>query len=219
MDATNKLRKQNKTQLKKNEDALVALQKVPQKNELEISECEKKVEKISKQKVDLEEELQKNYASFEKQTDPLREQREQLETQLIDLKKNVNDAKSNLAVLESELKIIKHGETTEIRKYESLHTAYEESKKDLSEKKKKVADMQNALPTVISDIALKKGQLQKLQQEEKVMFEKLRTLKAEVTMILISIYCFFLFQIFASRLTQKQIVFKLIDQTTKCLTS
>ncbi|XP_054744816.1 structural maintenance of chromosomes protein 4 [Anastrepha obliqua] len=180
MDMTNKRRKQHKTQMEKLKDELVDLRKIPSKNEKEITECLKKVEKLNKDKSTMEEELQKNYVTLEKTTKPLIEKREKLETELVELKKHVDDAKAALALSESELKILKHDETTETRKYESLKTSYEESNKSLEEKQSTIQEMKDRLPEIQKEIVVKSHQVQKLQMEEQQKRGQLMTLTAEI---------------------------------------
>ena len=183
MRATNTRRKANKTQVEKNEAELVDLRKVPGKNQGEILECEKKAEKLSKQKDDLAEELQKNYSLLEEQTKPLIERREQLENELIGLKKHVDDAKAELTVAESELKILKHDETTEARKYETMRTSYEESQNSLDEKRAKIEELHVRMPEIDEEIKSKTRQLEKLYKDEKEMRAKLMPLQAEVSCV------------------------------------
>uniref|UniRef100_A0A0A1XAR8 Structural maintenance of chromosomes protein n=1 Tax=Zeugodacus cucurbitae TaxID=28588 RepID=A0A0A1XAR8_ZEUCU len=180
MDMTNKRRKQNKTQMEKLKDGIIDLRKIPDKNEKEIGECQKKAEKLTDNKAELEEELQKNYISLEEITKPLIEKREQLETELVELKRNVDEDKAALALSESELKILKHDETTETRKYETMKTSYEESNSSLKEKITTVEELQCRLPEIQSEILEKTQYMQKLQIEEQQMREKLMILKAEI---------------------------------------
>ncbi|XP_011192502.2 structural maintenance of chromosomes protein 4 [Zeugodacus cucurbitae] len=180
MDMTNKRRKQNKTQMEKLKDDIIDLRKIPDKNEKEIGECQKKAEKLTDNKAELEEELQKNYISLEEITKPLIEKREQLETELVELKRNVDEDKAALALSESELKILKHDETTETRKYETMKTSYEESNSSLKEKITTVEELQCRLPEIQSEILEKTQYMQKLQIEEQQMREKLMILKAEI---------------------------------------
>ncbi|CAD6999361.1 unnamed protein product [Ceratitis capitata] len=180
MDMTNKRRKQHKTQMEKLKNELVEIKKIPEKNEKEIGECQKKIERLTKDKSAMEEELSNNYVTLEAVTKPLIEKREKLETELVELKKHVDEAKAALALSESELKILKHDETTETRKYESLKTSYEESESNLIEKRKNVEEMKCRLPEIQKEIEVKKQKMQKLQVEEQSMRGQLMTLKAEI---------------------------------------
>lgn len=180
MQATNKRRKQNKTQLEKMENELIDLQKVPEKNKKEIEECEKKCEKLTKQKTEMEEQLQRNYAELEEQTRPLIEQREVLETELIGLRKNVDEAKAELALSEQELKILKHDETQEKRKYESLKTSCEDSQTGLEEKQEKLQELQQKIPEIVQQMTEKTAELQTYRQEEQSLQSRLMSLKSEI---------------------------------------
>uniref|UniRef100_A0A0K8WDU8 Structural maintenance of chromosomes protein n=1 Tax=Bactrocera latifrons TaxID=174628 RepID=A0A0K8WDU8_BACLA len=180
MDMTNKRRKQHKSQMEKLKDEIIDLRKIPAKNEKEIDECQKKAVKLTESKAELEEELQKNYVSLEQITKPLIEKREQLETELVELKKHVDEAKAALALSESELKILKHDETTETRKYETMKTSYDESNCSLREKIATIEEIKCQLPEIQSEIVEKTQYLQKLQFEEQQMREKLMTLKTEI---------------------------------------
>uniref|UniRef100_A0A1A9X0Q7 Structural maintenance of chromosomes protein n=1 Tax=Glossina brevipalpis TaxID=37001 RepID=A0A1A9X0Q7_9MUSC len=180
MKKLNETRKQNKAQMEKNETDLVELHKVPEKNKKEIAECEKKLEQVTKQKVKEEEELQRNYKRMEEQTKPLIEEREKRETELIDLKIHVDEAKADLALSESELKILKHDEVSETRKYESMKTSYEESQKTLNEKKVTMQELEGNLPVIKKEIEEKSNALLQLQQNEQNMRTQLMTIKSEI---------------------------------------
>uniref|UniRef100_A0A1I8P3Q0 Structural maintenance of chromosomes protein n=1 Tax=Stomoxys calcitrans TaxID=35570 RepID=A0A1I8P3Q0_STOCA len=180
MTVMNKRRNTNKTQVAKNETELEDLRKVPERNEKEIEECEKKLQRLAKQKEEQEEKLEQNYAILEEQTKPLIEQREKLETELMDLKLNVDEAKADLAMSQSELKILKSGETTEVRKYETLKGSYEESEQSLKEKKQSVGELQGRLPELKKDIHVKTQALQKLQQEEQELRKQIMAIKSEI---------------------------------------
>lgn len=191
MTILNKRRHQNKNQIIESENKLEELRKLPEKNQKEIAECEKKVEKLAKQKIEQEEELQRNYKVVEQQTKPLIEEREKLETELMDLKINVDEAKADLALSESELKIVKHDETTEVRKYESMKGAYEESEQTLKEKKLKANELKESIPHIKQDVSEKSQQLLNLQTEEKQLRSQLIIIKGEVKLNKNLNYCFF----------------------------
>ncbi|XP_037817646.1 structural maintenance of chromosomes protein 4 [Lucilia sericata] len=180
MTILNKRRHHNKTQTTQSENQLEELRKVPEKNAKEIEECEKKLERLVKQKAELEEELQNNYTVLKEQTKPLIEEREKLETELMELKNNVDEAKAELALSESELKILKHDETAEVRKYESMKGSYEESEQSLQEKKAKVEELKERMPQMKQEVLEKTQQLKKLQQEEEQLRTQIMTIKAEI---------------------------------------
>ncbi|KAL9928219.1 structural maintenance of chromosomes 4-like protein gluon isoform 1-T1 [Glossina fuscipes fuscipes] len=180
MKKLNETRKQNKTQMEKNEVDLVELRKVPEKNNKEIKECEKKLECITKQKSEQEEELQRNYKCMQEQTKPLIDEREKLETELIDLKIHVDEAKADLALSESELRILKHDEVSETRKYESMKSSYEDSQRSLAEKKANMEEMGQNLPVIKKEIEEKSNALLQLQDDEQNKRTQLMKIKSEI---------------------------------------
>lgn len=176
----NDTRKQNKTQITKNEKELEKLKSTPESNQKEIEECEKKIDQLNKQKEKQEEILKKNYEIIEKEMLPLIEKRDKLETTLTHAMDRVNQATSELSVPETELKMLKSEEVNQTRKYEALKSSYEDSRNELNEFVKKRNEFEARLPELEKEIKEKTSKVQKLRGKEKRLQEELRTLRNEV---------------------------------------
>lgn len=181
MKTTNNRRKQLKTSHEKEKTRLEDLKKVPEKNVAEIAECEKKVEKLAQQRTEAEAILEKNMLAFKEETKELQEQKERLQNELIGLREKADKDKSELQVIESQLKIAKHDEITETRKFETLKANYDESKKSLGEKKERIQ-------VVRTELQENKGRLVECQQtynqnkaEEEDLSGRVKVLRAKVS--------------------------------------
>lgn len=192
LDALNKGRKSNKTQLKKLEEELENLKLVPGKNIREIEECEGKVEKLTSEKVKLEEKLQDNLASLEEKTRPLVAKKEALVTELQGLQKTFDEAKAELTLVESELKILKSDETSEKRKFENFRMAFEESNNDLNAKVKTVEEIKEIIPEFKNEIEKKGSEMQLNKNQQKTLYAKLMALKTDVSKFKQHLYSRFL---------------------------
>lgn len=180
MVAANKRRKTLKTQLDKENVHLEALKKVPEKNEREISESEKKIEKLSKQKSELDSQFEKNLAKFKEETAELQQQKEAISTKLAELKKKSDADKAALIVKEQELSMQTSARTAEVRKFETLRNSFEDSKKLLDEKKERVvlAKQEHVqAKTRLDEISRKCDSHRKEEQE---LAEKVRGLRAKI---------------------------------------
>uniref|UniRef100_A0A8D8BBH1 Structural maintenance of chromosomes protein n=1 Tax=Culex pipiens TaxID=7175 RepID=A0A8D8BBH1_CULPI len=180
MKATNERRKKTMTQIETEKKKLHELQAVPEKNAKEITESEKKIESLTRQKTDLETTLAENLTTLKDETQPLLEQKEQLQTELIDLKKAVDDSKSALALAESELKICQHNETTEKRKLETLKYSYEESAKSHQEKQTRLQELEQSFPQLQQDFTAAQNKLKENVTEEKDLRNQLRTIQTKL---------------------------------------
>ncbi|XP_017134190.1 structural maintenance of chromosomes protein 4 [Drosophila elegans] len=180
MESTNKQRKKDKTQMEKNEKELEDLHKLPEKNQREIEDCTQKLESLEKNKVTLNEELEKQQAELTKTTAPLTEKRLQLSDDLVGLNGKVNAAKTELQVLESQLKILKQAETTESRKYATLKSSYEQSQKSLEEKVTRVDELNESIPRMKSEIANKTAEVDKMVKEERNLSMQCNKLRTEI---------------------------------------
>lgn len=181
MSDINDSRKQNKIQIAKIKKDLEKLHSLPDKNQAEINQCEKKIDDLTQEKKKLEDDLQSIYKVVEKEMLPLIEKREKLESTLLEAMDCVNQAKTEVSVPETELKMLKSDEITQIRKYESIKSAYDDTKRELSEFIEKRNNFQICLPKTKTEIQQKTIKIQELQREEKVMQAQLVTLKNEVT--------------------------------------
>ncbi|XP_052852418.1 structural maintenance of chromosomes protein 4 [Drosophila gunungcola] len=180
MESTNKQRKKDKTQVEKNDKELEDLHKLPEKNQREIEDCTQKLESLEKNKVTLNEELEKQQAELTNTTAPLTEKRLQLSDDLVGLNGKVNAAKAELQVLESQLKILKQAETTESRKYETLKSSYEQSQKSLEEKVTRVDELNESIPRMKSEIANKTAEVDKMVKEERNLSMQCNKLRTEI---------------------------------------
>lgn len=180
MTDINDNRKQNKTQVAKIKKELEKLQSLPEKNQIEINECEKKINTLTLEKKKHEDHLQNIYKITEKEMLPLIEKREKLETTLLQAMDHVNQAKSEVSVPETELKMVRSEEITQIRKYESLKSSYDDTKNELNEFIGRRDDFQANLPKIKSEIQQKTDKLHELQKEERVMQGQLMTFKNKV---------------------------------------
>lgn len=180
MEATNKRRKQLKVQLKKEEENLEKFKNVPEKNAAEIVECERLIERHTKQKTDLEEQLQKNLEALESQTKPWIEDKEGLETERIGLQAKVNECNKAVGLAETELKMCLHNETTEKRKYESMKNSYDDSKQTFEEKKQRLQAIVDNVPELKRGLVEREQELDKCKTEE----SKLRNQRSEVSVVI-----------------------------------
>ncbi|KAG4074231.1 hypothetical protein HA402_008979 [Bradysia odoriphaga] len=180
MESVNKQRKQYKTQIKKEEEKLIELKKIPAKNASEIAESETKIEKLTAEKTKIEEQLEKNLESLQEQTQPLIEKKEKFQNDLLGYQTKVDECKAALTVSSNELKIVQHSETSERQKYNTWKDSLEESKKDLDEKKAQLKELQSNLPEVKQSAVNYRQQLEDRVKEENELTQQLRRLRAEV---------------------------------------
>lgn len=179
MEATNKRRKQLKVQLKKEEENLEKFKNVPEKNAAEIVECERLIEKQTKQKAEHEEQLQKNLESLQSQTKPWIEEKEGLETERIELQAKVNECNKAASLAETELKMCLHNETTEKRKYESMKNSFEDSQRSFEEKQERLQAIVDNVPELKRGLVEREQELNKCKAEE----TKLRSQRSEVSVM------------------------------------
>lgn len=181
MKGTNNRRKQLKASLEKETAKLDDLRKVPEKNTAEIAECEKKVSKLTAQKDEAQATLEKNMLAFKEETKELQEQKEKLQNELIGLREQADKDKSELQVIESKLKICKHDELTETRKYETFKNGYEDSKKSFEEKKERV----QVVGKEVEEMRVRRAECQELynrnKTEEEDLSGKVKVLRAKVS--------------------------------------
>lgn len=170
------LKKQNEAEIKK----LDQLRMMPEKNKVEIEESEKMAERHSKEKNELETQLEENTKSLKNDTKPLQEEKEPLEKELGVLKASLDTLKADYTEAEKELEIIKKDETTEIRKYESLRYSFEDTKKQFEEKQAAMETFKVELPQMKEQVELKKEEVQKIQQEEQEVSGDLRKVRMKL---------------------------------------
>lgn len=156
------------------------MKKLPEKNALEIAECEKKVEKMTKQKTEMENQLAENLLTLQDETKPLIDKKEILQTKLIDLKNSVDQSKSELDIVTSELSICNHNETTERRKLESMKNSIKESYEKLNEKKEKLDNLNGEIPAINTEILESQEKVKVLQREEIELTRKVGDLRGHI---------------------------------------
>lgn len=183
MDTTNKRRKLIKSQLQKEEDSLVELKLVPEKNASEIVECEQKIEKLTAECTKLEETLQVNLEKLKDEIQPFIDKKSKLESELINLQRDVDETKAALTMSESELNLCQSNETTERRKYSTLKNSFEESQQSLVEKQEKVRELEASIITFRKELIEKQQQLKVNEAKEKEASAKLQRIKADVRSI------------------------------------
>ncbi|XP_030555676.1 structural maintenance of chromosomes protein 4 [Drosophila novamexicana] len=180
MENTNKQRKKDKAQIDKNDKELEELHKLPEKNAKEIEECQHKLERLEKEKLTLNEELEKQLKLLKEQSEPLTEKRLKCSDELIGLKEAVNTAREELQVHESKLKILKQVETTEARKYESLKSSYESAQQSLQNMTTKLEELSTNMPQLQEEIRTKSAEVEKLAKEERNLAMQCGKLREEI---------------------------------------
>ena len=180
MENTNKQRKKDKTQIDKNQKELDDLHKLPEKNEQEIKDCERKLVQLEEDKVKLTEELEKQLTELKEKSEPLTEQRLKYSDELIGLKEAVNKAKEELQVHESKLKILKQVEVAESRKFETLKHSYDESEKTLQEMRTKLDELGVKMPEFQNEMTQKAAEVDKLAKEERNLTTQCTKMREEV---------------------------------------
>lgn len=178
---TNKQRKTLKAQLVKEEAALEEHRKVPEKNNKEIAECDKKLSKLQAQKLEKENTLQSNLDTLQSETQPIIDRKEKLETELVELQRSVDECKAALALADSELKLCLDNEQTEQRKHETIRNAVEDARQSLEEYRGKMQTLESEMPAMRKELEQKQMELQQNKQEEAELVPKLRALRAEVS--------------------------------------
>lgn len=154
---------------------------MPEKNATEIAECEKKIDKLTKQKDAQEEQLQTNLESLQTEIRPLIEKKEHFETNLMVLQVAVDESKAALTLSESELKICKENETSERRKYETLHMALTESRQSLAARQSEIADHMESIPELRLSMEAKCKELEENKREEEQLSSLLHSQRADVS--------------------------------------
>ncbi|XP_052868300.1 structural maintenance of chromosomes protein 4 [Anopheles cruzii] len=180
MRSTNERRKKTMEQINAEKTRLKELQGVPEKNQREIEESEKKIESLSKQKVEVETKLAANMETLRDETRVLLEEKEKLQTELIDLKRAVDDSKSALSLAESELKICQHDEVMERRKLETLRYSFDESSKTFEEKQSRLQELEEALPIARAELEDEQQKLAQNGKEEQELRLELRGVQGKL---------------------------------------
>lgn len=181
MGETNKRRKQIGNQLKKKEEDLVELKRVPVKNKKEIEECERKVERLTKDKEKQEELLQANTEKLQAQVKPFSEKKARLETQLAGVQENHDVAKAELNEIEQELKLVQQNETSEKKKYQNFKEALEQSKQKLETRRTEYTEAEKVLPKIQEEIDQCETQINQHKAKEATLRTDVEALRGTVS--------------------------------------
>lgn len=181
MNETNKRRKQVGVTLKKKEGELEDLKRVPAKNQKEIDECERKVERFTKERAAGQEMLQQNLLQLQDQIKPLTEKKEKFEAELANVQIKQDAAKSELEVIENELKLVQQNESTEKKKYETYKNALEQSNETLENRRKELTDGENIIPKIKEDIANCEQEINECKEKEKQLQMEVANLRSIVS--------------------------------------
>jgi len=177
---TNKRRKQIMKTLETEVSKLEDLKNLPEKSKKEIQECEKKIEGLTKTKEQLEETLEANLKTLKDETKSLIEEREVFQTELIALNEAVNESKSELSVAESKLKILKYNETTELGKLDNFSKTFEDSSKSVAEKQERLNLLQTNVAKAKIDLSTKQNELKAAGIKEQELQAELRRNRAKL---------------------------------------
>lgn len=181
LNLTNKQRKTLKAQLTKEEAALEEHRRVPEKNNIELGECNQKLEKIRAQQVEKENQLQLNLDSLQSETQPIIDRKEKLETELVELQRSVDECKAALALADSELTLCLDNEQTERRKHETLRNALNDARESYEASNIKIRQLETGLPELRQRLEQKQLELQSNRQQETVLVQKIRAQRADVS--------------------------------------
>lgn len=178
MTETNKRRKQITAQLKKKETELEDLKRLPAKNQKEIEECEKKVERFTREKAQASEILQANLLELQDQIKPLTARKEKLENELANVQTKHDAAKSELDVIENELKLVRKNETDEKKKFDLYNESLEESKNTLEARRNEYAEAEKAIPKIRAEIVQCEKEIHEFKEKEAVLQAEVANLRS-----------------------------------------
>lgn len=180
MKATNNRRKDLKKQVDADEKKLETLKTLPERNQVEIEESKKQIDRLAVEKTELDTKLAENLKTLVTDTKPLQEEKEPLEKDLGVVKATLDKLKADYSEAEKELEIIRKDEITESRKYESLRHSLEETKQQLVEKENSLTDMKATLPEMKQSLVDKQQELKGAQQQEAEAIVELRKVRAKL---------------------------------------
>lgn len=153
---------------------------IPAKNASEIAESETKIEKLSAEKVKIEEQLEKNLESLQTITQPLIEKKEKFQNDLLGFQTKVDECKAAVTVSSNELKICQSSELSERQKYNTWKQSLDDSKAELNQKMTQLNELQSNLPELKQSAVTYRQELEDRVKEEKEMSVELRKLRSEV---------------------------------------
>uniref|UniRef100_A0A2H1V4J8 Structural maintenance of chromosomes protein n=1 Tax=Spodoptera frugiperda TaxID=7108 RepID=A0A2H1V4J8_SPOFR len=177
---SNKKKKNLDQLIEQEKGKLIELELIPEKNQREIEDCAKLLEKHSEQKAKAEEELQAVVASVRSRTQSLQETKDKLQGKLMELKKIVDDANNRYKLAESELKIYLSTEKKESEKLENIQAAYEKASAALEQKKPLQEELAQSVPQQEKQLNEMNHKLQKLKREEATLISEVRPLRAQI---------------------------------------
>lgn len=157
---------------------------VPEKNKKDIAEAEAKMAQLETKKKGEEEKHQSNLTKLNEKTQPLRAQKEKLQEELGGVEVKVNEAKSQLTLAESEMKLVKHNETKEKAKFNTLEYDMEQTKEFLCERQKLLKELEESIPKIKNEIGVCNQKIEESKTEEKQLGQELRTISS-----IVSIFC------------------------------
>ncbi|MCL4132779.1 UNVERIFIED_CONTAM: hypothetical protein GTU68_029018 [Idotea baltica] len=158
----NQKRKKLVAQLKTDNEKLIELEKVPEKNENDIKECETLREEFEAKRKKEEESYHKAMASLNSETQQLQDEKEKLETKLIELRKSVDETKSALDIAQSELDIYLSTEKNEKKKLDQINESLEKASNILVTRKEEVQALKTNIPELESKVTDSQRGLQQL---------------------------------------------------------
>lgn len=132
--------------LKTETEKLEELERIPEKNEKDIEECQKLKERLEVEREKEQEEYHQVMATLNSETQALQEEKKQYETRLIDLRKTVNETKSAVDIAQSELDIYQSTEKSEKKKLEQIESGLEKARETIGSRKDHVEKLKQSIP-------------------------------------------------------------------------
>lgn len=174
LQSYNTSRKTKMKTLADEKQKLIDLEKLPEKNEAEIAESNKKVGKLQVEKQEQEKTLAENMSQLQGLTKDLIRDKEALEKQLVGLKRRVDETKSELGLVEAEMKILTQNETAQAKRLEAAQRSYAESKEKYEAHVEKLQEIDETLPGETQRMNECQEQVQEKRDREVVAREELK---------------------------------------------
>lgn len=118
--------------------------------------------------------------TLQSEIQPFIEQKEKHETKLMDLQKDVDGSKAALQLSESELKICKENETTEMRKYATAKSDMDEALVSFEEKQTKMREHESSIPQLQAELAQKHKELEKNKSDEQKLMATIQSQRVDI---------------------------------------
>ncbi|XP_054270748.1 structural maintenance of chromosomes protein 4 isoform X2 [Macrosteles quadrilineatus] len=164
----NNKRKKVKDQLKTEEEKLTAAEAIPEKNQKEIEDLKKVLEKCNSQRTKEQEEVSRVLASLQEETRELQDQKDKLQAELSGLKQTVDQARSKHDLAESEMKIYLSNEQKEKSKLEQFKATLDKVVDKLKDRKAAVAELEVKLPKAREDLSQAQAELAQVREQEAI---------------------------------------------------